>query len=886
MDTSLLKKYRPPVIVLLLLFFALVAFILRILPAIVMQDQAFYPVYDTDSWYNLRQIEVMVHNFPQYNWFDPMTAYPMGKMVDWGPLYPFLAASLCLLTGAVTRSAVISTAGFVSPLLAALMVPVMYGLGKKLGDFRTGLVAAGLIPLTSLLYFSFSSYGMIDHHIAEVFFSSIFFLLYLCALAYVRKDPVNFNNLKTHRYFILLSILAGAIYFLGLITSTTLILALLVIALYTLVQGLADFYSGRSSDYLFILNVILLSETMLLLILFGFRSEGISFSQYSPGTVFIHLAVLAETVAIYILGKIFRNRRAGFFISIAALGAGVIVISQIIPSFHAITQQALNLLFGTSVYSVGVEETLSWSWANAFSAINVGIILAAGGFLVLGYSIRKSQDREMVLFGVWSILMLLLTIQHQRFLYYFTVNIVLLSALCITEPFRWEQNPAGRYLSSFFSGNGEERTEATPESRSPAPAKRGKKKRADASPGKTRAAGTWLAGICIAAVCLLAVLHIAISFQQDYQYGMSAGDRVIPGDWIESLQWLNASSPDPGIDYFGQYDRRTYSAPAGSYGVMAVWDAGHWITFFARRPAITNPFQDNLGGPRGTATFFLSDNESEATAILEAYQGRYVITDAGMAVDRFTNLVPWESGSVDISHYIKWFLVPEAGNRLHLEKIHMYDDGYFQTMVVRLHTFDGSMTDPTTAEYTRYEIRLPTAQESADATGYSRVITDEKTVAVSGLDAATPLVPEGEDLLPTTYAALYSTMPDKPVQKVPALRQYRLIHESDHNTSAVPFPESGPVELQGIKMVKIFEYVKGARISGTGIIELPLVTNTGRTFVYRQESSGGEFVVPYSTQGNPYDVRATGPYHIAGTSRFINVTEEDVTGGRQISAGA
>jgi dolichyl-diphosphooligosaccharide--protein glycosyltransferase len=120
------------------------------------------------------------------------------------------------------------------------------------------------------------------------------------------------------------------------------------------------------------------------------------------------------------------------------------------------------------------------------------------------------------------------------------------------------------------------------------------------------------------------------------------------------------------------------------------------------------------------------------------------------------------------------------------------------------------------------------------------------------------------------------------VQKVPALRQYRLIHESEQNASATLFPESGPVGLPGIKMVKIFEYVKGAHISGTGIIELPIVTNTGRTFVYRQESSGGEFVVPYSTQGNPYEVRTTGLYHITGTNRYFAVTEDEVTSGKTV----
>jgi dolichyl-phosphooligosaccharide-protein glycotransferase len=883
MDISSFKKYQPHLIVALLFFFMVIAFVLRILPALVTRDQAFFPVYDTDTWYNLRQIEVMVHNFPQYNWFDPMTAYPKGKPIDWGPLYPFLAAVLSLLTGATTQSGIIATAGFVSPILAVLMIPVMYGIGKQLGDYKTGLVAAGLISVSSLVYFSYSSYGMIDHHVAEVLFSTLFFLLYLYALAYARENPVDIRNRSTLPYFCLLSALAGVVYFLGLITSTTVILTLLVIAVYTLVQGLADFYFGRSSDYLCTLNLVLLGVATVLLVLFGFKHTGISFSQYSVGIVYIHLAVMAETLVIRILAEIFPKKRAGFFISIIGLGAGALVLSQVVPTLRKISQQALDLLVGFSVFTVGVQETLPWSWANAFDTFNVGIILAAGGFLVLGYSLWKRQERELIFFAVWSALMLLVTLQHQKFVYYFTVNIVLLSAICITEPLRWENTMVFRYVSRYFSKKGENTPAGTPQKKSSAQPKPGKKKRTDPVPAKARSAGTYLAGFCIIAVCLLAVVHLSISIQQDYQYGMSAKQREIPDDWIESLDWLNANTPDPGIDYFGQYDQYLYTPPANSYGIMAVWDAGHWITFFAHRMPITNPFQDNLSGNKGTAAFFLAENESKATSILMVYKGRYVITDSTMAVDRFTNLVPWQSGSADISHYIKWFLVPDAKNPLNLKKIHKYDNGYFQTMVVKLHNFDGSMTEPATAEYTRYVIRLPTSQESAEAAGYSRVITDDKTVTVSGLDNTTPLIPEGAELLPTTYAALYSGQPDKPLQPVPALRQYRLIHESGQNATAILFPESDAITLPGIKMVKIFEYVRGAHITGNGIIELPLVTNTGRTFTYRQESIAGEFIVPYSTTGNPYEVHATGPYHLVGTDRYFTVTEEDVEGGKTVA---
>jgi asparagine N-glycosylation enzyme membrane subunit Stt3 len=119
--------------------------------------------------------------------------------------------------------------------------------------------------------------------------------------------------------------------------------------------------------------------------------------------------------------------------------------------------------------------------------------------------------------------------------------------------------------------------------------------------------------------------------------------------------------------------------------------------------------------------------------------------------------------------------------------------------------------------------------------------------------------------------------------EISALKHYRLIHESPNNASVRIFPESDTVTLSDIKYVKIFEHVNGAHIPGSGVIEIPLVTNTGRTFVYQQESENGEFIVPYSTLGNSYDVRATGQYHIVGTSRYIAVSEEDIRIGRQLT---
>ncbi|HOW05992.1 MAG TPA: oligosaccharyl transferase, archaeosortase A system-associated, partial [Methanospirillum hungatei] len=95
-----------------------------------------------------------------------------------------------------------------------------------------------------------------------------------------------------------------------------------------------------------------------------------------------------------------------------------------------------------------------------------------------------------------------------------------------------------------------------------------------------------------------------------------------------------------------------------------------------------------------------------------------------------------------------------------------------------------------------------------------------------------------------------------------------LIYESNGTRT---FP--GDVTLNNIK---IFERVKGYTIPGTGTIEVPIVTNQGRHFTYRQQSENGTFTLPYATTNSPYDVRATGPYRIIETNKTFDVDESQI----------
>jgi dolichyl-diphosphooligosaccharide--protein glycosyltransferase len=121
-----------------------------------------------------------------------------------------------------------------------------------------------------------------------------------------------------------------------------------------------------------------------------------------------------------------------------------------------------------------------------------------------------------------------------------------------------------------------------------------------------------------------------------------------------------------------------------------------------------------------------------------------------------------------------------------------------------------------------------------------------------------------------SHASVYGVQLNTPIEVVPALQHYRLVHESPSST------------LDTIKYVKIFEYVKGAHIKGDGIIEIPImVISSQRQIIYRQQSINGEFIVPYPTDININGIH-TGKYIISGTFKEINVTEQQVLQGQDI----
>ncbi|MDD1666824.1 MAG: oligosaccharyl transferase, archaeosortase A system-associated, partial [Methanomicrobiales archaeon] len=524
-----------------------------------------------------------------------------------------------------------------------------------------------------------------------------------------------------------------------------------------------------------------------------------------------------------------------------------------------------------------IQEMQPWSLLSAWHNFNVLPLLMAGGFVVLFLHLKAGVRPEEMFIGVWGAFLLAMTALHSRFEYYLAVPLILLSSLFIVEALVVGLPALRSWMGEHRAGTPPREPPRAKDSRSPRQRPEKKKKGRDREKPKVDRAGRGREYALLGALVLaLVAIAVIISLVQAIESGMDVPSTEIHEDWMESLVWMENHTPSPGVDYYGTYDPATFSYPPGSYGVLATWDAGHWITFFSRRIPNTNPFQDNLMGADGSAAFLLTPSEDKAETILDSLGTRYVITDAWTATDGFSGMVPWADPSLNITSYFEAFFVPDSLDPGSLGLYEFYTDDYFLSTMARLHFFDGSLTLPTTVRYLEYTVRqVPGPGETAPMSTVGPVVTriENREAAKAEQDAAQVNANSRNGI----HAAVVSDAPDRPTIEVPALSRFRLVHESPSDVAWEY--ESGETQPEAVKYVKVFEYVRGARIRGEGTIELPLVTNTGRAFTYRAESVNGEFVVPYSTEGNPYEVRATGPYRISGSDRTVQVTEDEVRSG-------
>jgi oligosaccharyl transferase (archaeosortase A-associated) len=857
-----LKNRRTQVIILLVALFSFFALWLRLLPMLNMGNtDVLMMVASDDPLYNLRQVEQILANFPNYAWFEPMTLFPTGQPVPWGPLFPTIIATICLITGAATRPEIISTGLLVPPIMGAMIVVIMYFVGKICGDWKTGLLASGFTAVVSGQFFYRSFYGYMDHHIAEVLFSTIFCLLYMYAIYSEKDTKIELKNISSYKTTLLLAGLTGIAYLLGLFVMPTMIIFAMIVGIFTIIQFVIDVYRGRTSEYLLVINTIIFAMAIIGLLAYGFKSSGVSLIFYSIGHVYAYLALIGGTVFLYGVAH-FVKEKVWYYYPVILIGTGIVfslVLYFVTPLIYDMFINSFFAFFGQAAVTNTVQEARGWSQSLAWMTFNYGLILMVGGALVMLYNNVRDEHPHQIFALVWSLIMLVSTWQHVRYEYYLAVNVALLSAVCVS--FAFERGlPDIRRLVTSISSDTETPEANKGKEESPRSKKQKKLQKKESGSSHT----DFLAIALVILTVGLGILFAYTSASLSYSNAASDAIRMNP-DWRETLDWMANSTPDTGVNYFTIYNPETFKYPPEAYGIMSWWDYGHMITYIAKRIPNANPFQAGVVGPTGSANYFMSISEDAGNRVLDRAGTRYVITDIEMDTGKFWAMATWYNTSVAANPYQMTLLTPANNDLNSYESVLLNTQLYYLTMISRLHNFDGSLTIPSTSYYIEYADPTITKVTLPVITGAEAMNASEAIARAAEYNIKAP---EGY------HAEALSPVITLPVETVPALMHYRLVHESPSNVF-----NSDTIDL---KYVKVFEYVKGAHIKGEGIIEVPVISNTGRKFTYRQMSLNGEFIVPYSTNGNPYGVKTTGKYRVISTGKEYDVPESAIMQGAVI----
>ncbi|MDR2856023.1 MAG: oligosaccharyl transferase, archaeosortase A system-associated, partial [Methanomicrobiales archaeon] len=677
MSHQITRHFSLCIVAILILLSALCLYV-RITPIFLGNTDVISFLALDDPIYNLRQIEQMSMQFPHYNWFEALTSYPTGTIIHWGPLFTMICTSLVLLMGATTRPEIVSIALFVPPIMAACLVPVSYAIGKKLLDWKAGLIAALFMALIPGQHYARSFYGYLDHHTAETLFSALFCLCYILALWSSRDKKIELRQLSTWKPPVLYGLICGFAYFLGYANMPTMILFGLITSIFTLLWFIAERLMKNDGLYLAILNTVTFGVSILGSIIVGFPESGLALSSYTIMQPLVMATIIVSSWALFFLSYYLQKKSILHYIgSIVAFGAvGAVLSFLLLPSlFNSIVGNA-RVFFSQGGLWVTIMEARPWTVADAWGTFSYSLFFFIFGLLVCLFFLYRTKHPIYSFTFIWSVLILFATFSQIRYEYYLAVPISVQSGLF----FGFLLNTT---LETIQENGGLKRALT-------------KTKRNSSKQVKS-------------ALLLLSLVIFGIAGGVFIYNSYAMESRVSPLnlnlDWRLSLMWMEENTPDPGIDYYMRYDGSDWAnlRPAESYGVLSWWDYGHMIQYFAKRPSVANPFQQ---GVHYAAPFFTTGSEDRAREILDATNTKYVITDAEMATVKFWAMATWEatfdSTAIGLDGYQRTYFLASPDNKTSYLQFSLYEDPFYHSMTSRLHLFDGSYVPVDNSRYVEF----------------------------------------------------------------------------------------------------------------------------------------------------------------------------------------
>jgi len=841
-----------------------------------------------DAWYHYRQVGYTVRHFPRTMPFDPWTAYPTGVSVgQFGTIYDQAVALAALVLGAGSPDE--TTVGvvllFAPAVLGTLTVVPTYLLGRHAAGRTAGVAAVAVLALTPGGFLQRTTVGFADHHAAEALLQATAMLAVLVAVrAAERHEPtaerLRNRELEALRRPVVAALLAGvAVGGYVLVWPPGVVFGLVLAAYYAVHLSVSVVY-GRDPEHVAFVGIVA-ALTTAVVVLGGTSSvtfEPVALSLLQPA-LFVLLAV--GIAGLVVLARSFEARsvpRSYYPVALVGLGLALAVgLRAVAPGGFEFLWSYLVRIFGYTLTEGGgsVSETrrvafdsipafLRLSYGLAFPAALFGLCVAAVGYR------RDPTGRPWTpALGVWLLYATLSTLTQLRFDYYLAVPVAVLAGVAVG----WVVRRAG--LDDV-----RDRTDV----------------------GLKQA----FTGVVVVAVLVGPFVTPAAS-----GFGLETGTATAEtgpddvADRLGSLAWLRTNTPAegtygrPGSAPFPRYPtvRPTddYDYPPGTYGVVAWWDSGHYLTTLGRRIPVANPFQD---GREATADFFLAQSEAAATDRVTwgDEQGRYVVVEWSLAVPsigRYASPIQFTNTTDRLADLVRPVYLSRGRDRQFAGYIK--HQAHYESLRVRLFEFHGSARAP-----------RPVVSDWRDETVRSRSDRRVRRAVVSPEAAFVrrfDTLAEAREYVREDGSAQVGGVDGIPVERVPALEHYRLVHASasEYDTDTLSGGERGP-------RVKTFERVPGATVRGrappnaTVTASVRLTMRENDSFTYRQRARAGadgefEMTLPYSTTG--YDewgveagytnvsVRAIGPYTFTAerggrgdpvATRAVHVPEGRVVG--------
>jgi dolichyl-diphosphooligosaccharide--protein glycosyltransferase len=674
---------------LLLALFVGVALYLRIALS---YDQVFTASWiknvGNDSHLFMRQVDNLVHNFPNLISLDPYRGFPRAATLGNINFFVYFIAGIAWLVGlgSPTQHTVDVVGVYLPAILSALTIIPIFFIGKTLFNRWAGVLSAGLFAILPGDLLTRTRLGFTDRDALALMLTTFIMLFLILAIRSACSGQLTFNSIRSGEWIVfkkpfLYSLLVGIFLGVYLLTWKGALILLFIIFAYIVIQFVMDYLRQRSTDYLFFIGTIVFS--IALIIFWPAFSSKMHLSS-------LVIALLTPTYlsAISWLTIKWKIRRGYYPLILIVFGVfGLLIINiinssllnPVLRSFNRILTQPASLstigelqplLLPSDVFS------LSIAWENFTTGFFLGFI--ALGIIIYSYIKRDGSDKT--LFIVWSLVILAFTLFWRRFSPFWGINMVLLIGY-----FSW-------LILEFFDLNA---TAAKLEETKNVIKKQIKEKaRWQNITRFTNRRVNMVVGITIIFfLVFFPNIAPAIATAKDTRYTPSDG-------WTESLFWLKYNSPDPFIDsdfYYHFYETPFYY-PETAYGVVSWWDYGYWVIRIGHRL----PNCDPGGGNRaGVAKFFTAQNEAQGNESIVALDSKYIIADYQTATTKFHGVASY-AGDITEKFYDDYYgrvqdkLVP----------VRLYHPEYYRSMIIRLYNFEGREVDPQRSDVISYEERV------------------------------------------------------------------------------------------------------------------------------------------------------------------------------------